>query len=586
MSVSWMSPTDRSVKIADLEANPTCGAGIVGLRRMLRLVACGLLFALAVATGGLLALAEDALDLPPQAAIDADVLLKEGLIYDGSGDEPFRGSVAIRGDRIVAVGTFPVGRIKMAVDCSGLVISPGFIDLHNHSDQQMIDRRTRANTNYLTQGCTTIVTGNCGAGPIEVAKYYNQIDVDGAGTNVLHLVPHGALRARVVGTAYRAASSDDIAAMQGLARQAMREGAWGLSSGLIYVPSSYASTDELVQIARVVGDYGGLYASHIRDEGASLLAAIDEALEVGQRAEVPVHISHFKASGRDAWGLVRRATDMIERSRELGQTVTADQYPYTALSTSLEATIIPPWARAGGHDAINARLSDPLRAARIRGAMIDALGDRDDGAMLRLARFDSKPEWVGKSLTEIAADRKSDVLEVATYIVQQGSAMIVEFSMNEDDVRYVMRQPWVATASDGRAYVPDGDKPQPRSYGTFSRKVGYYARQEGVIGVSAAIRSCTGLPADILHLTDRGYIRPGQAADLAVLDLEKFIDLATYDEPHQYSEGVVHVFVNGRAAIFQAQLTGILAGRAIRKKSPQSKPQKPIGVIGGGGGEE
>jgi N-acyl-D-aspartate/D-glutamate deacylase len=497
--------------------------------------------------------------------VDADLVLRGGTLHDGSGAAPAVGDLAVKGDRIIAIGKFETGRVGLEVDCRGLVVTPGFIDLHNHSDAQVVDRLTRANVNFVTQGCTTVVTGNCGSGPVEVADYYRKIDAAGAGTNVAHLLPHGNLREAAMGSVQRAATADELAKMKDLARRAMQEGAWGMSTGLIYVPSSFADTAELVEIARVVGEEGGIYASHIRNENSQLLAAVNEALEIGRQAKLPVHISHFKSSGRDAWGLVRRAVEMIEEAHQNSEDVTADQYPYIASSTSLDATVIPTWARAGGQKELLVRLDDAEKAPRIRAAIIDAVHKADDGARIKIARYAPKPRWAGKSLADIAQSEKVAPVEVVIEITRGGGAAVVNFGMSEDDVRYVMTLPWVATASDGRAYLPGGDRPHPRSYGTFTRKIGHYAVHEKTLELTQAIRSCSGLPADILRLPERGYLRVNYYADLVVFDPEKIRDAATFDDPHQYSRGVRHVFVNGQPAVWNEAPTGSLAGRALQR---------------------
>ncbi|NOX53895.1 MAG: amidohydrolase family protein, partial [Planctomycetes bacterium] len=335
--------------------------------------------------------------------VEAVLLLKGGQIVDGTGDPIRSGDVAIRDDRIVAVGQFRLKRADWVLDCRGLVIAPGFIDLHTHCDGPIVRAGTRANVNYVTQGCTTVVTGNCGGGPIDVKKFYEQIEAHGAGTNVAHLIPQGTVRGHTIGSKQRAATEAEIEKMQELVKQGMQAGAWGMSSGLIYVPSSYADTDELVALARVVAVHGGIYASHIRNEGAKLLEAVREALEIGRRAGLPVHISHFKSSGRDAWGLVRKAADQIEEARRRGQRVTADQYPYIASSTSLAAMVVPTWARAGGHSQLVKRLDDPESGRRIRKAIAANLEKRNGGESLMVARCKGHPDWVGKRLTEIAS---------------------------------------------------------------------------------------------------------------------------------------------------------------------------------------
>jgi len=510
---------------------------------------------------------------PSRAAepVMADWVLKGGVIHDGAGSPPREGHVAIRNGKIVAVGNCEIHPAAQQIDCTGLVIAPGFIDLHNHSDNQVVDPLTRGNINYLMQGCTTVVTGNCGSGPVDVAGYYDRIDAAGAGTHVIHLLPQGSLRDYVLGTEQREATEKELARMRELAAKAMRDGAWGMSSGLIYVPSSYASTDELVEIATVVAQHGGIYASHIRGEGTGLLNSVNEALEIGRRSGAAVHVSHFKASGPEAWGLVRQAAAMIEKARAAGQTVTADQYPYIASSTSLTAMLIPTWARAGGDAALKKRLDDPEQGAKIREAILNDLAKRGDVAPIRLARYAPRPDWIGKNLQEIAAAENREVLDIVLEITRKGGAAAVSFGMNEEDVRFVMQQPWVATASDGRAYVPGSDRPHPRSYGTFSRKIGHYAIEQGVVPLAQAIRSSSGLPAEILGLKDRGYVKEGLAADVVVFAPEEFRDQATFNDPHRYSSGVRYVFVAGKPAVFAGTPTGALAGRALRRNASEKE---------------
>ncbi|MEZ6138485.1 MAG: D-aminoacylase [Pirellulaceae bacterium] len=496
--------------------------------------------------------------------VDADILLSGGMVHLGDGEPAEFGDVAIQGDTIVAVGTFSSGKVGRVIDCTGLIISPGFIDLHNHSDKPILTKTTRAAMNYLTQGCTTIVTGNCGSGPIEVGKYYDQIDELGAGVNVAHLLPQGSLRERVMGSEQRDPTPEELEFMCELAGRAMQEGAWGMTSGLIYVPSSYADTDELVEIAKVVARGGGIYASHIRGEGTMLLDSIDEALAIGERADLPVHVSHFKSSGKDSWGLVRVAVAKIEQARASGQLVTADQYPYTASSTSLSATVIPTWARAGGNKEMLERINDSQAGQRIREAIQGKLVLTDGGERIQIAHYETDPSWDGKRLTSISQQEGIDPLEVILQILRAGGASIVNHGISEEDVRFVMGQPWVATASDGSSKIPDETIPHPRSYGTFTRKIGHYAVEENVISLEQAIRSCSGLPADILRIDDRGYLRAGYRADVIVWDAMSIRDTATFVSPHSYSHGLKYVMVNGEVAIVDGHPTGVLAGRALR----------------------
>ncbi|MBA2113552.1 amidohydrolase family protein [Bremerella alba] len=505
-------------------------------------------------------------------SVDADIFLSNATLYLGDGNAPERGNVAIKDDKIVGVGAFLPGKIKMQVDCSGLAISPGFIDLHNHSDRPILRSTTRSAANYLTQGCTTIVTGNCGSGWVDVDEFYTKIDEKGAGVNVAHLLPQGALRSRVVGRENRKASSDELEEMRELAVKAMKEGAWGMSTGLIYVPSSYADTNELVAISQVISQYGGIYASHMRGEGTNLLESVDEILSIGRRASIPVHISHFKSSGKDSWGLVRIAIKNVQKALADGQLVTADQYPYAASSTSLKASLVPAWARSGSRDDRLKRMkADTAEGERIRASIRRNLELNDNGHRIQIASCSWHPEWAGRRLDEIAEEMQVSPFELALQILEKSGASVVKHNISEDDVRYIMSMPWVATASDGSARIPTASVPHPRSFGTFSRKLGRYAVAEKTIPLEQAVRSSTGLPADILGLDDRGYIRVGAVADLAVWKAEDFRDTATFLNPSRYSEGIHYVLVNGTFAIHEGRLTGALAGKALRHPSEETK---------------
>lgn len=503
--------------------------------------------------------------------IDADILLAGGMMHLGDGQPATLGDVAIRDDRIAAVGRFKTGQIKRRIDCTGLIVSPGFIDLHNHSDGPITRKATRAVTNYLTQGCTTIVTGNCGSGPVDAGDYYDKIDEFGAGVNVAHLLPQGSLRREILGSERRQATDDELARMKELADQAMQDGAWGMSTGLIYVPSSYADTAELVEIAKIVANHRGIYASHIRGEGTGLLDAVAEALQIGRDANLPVHISHFKSSGKNAWGLVRTAVDVIDRERAAGRVITADQYPYTASSTSLSATFLPAWARAGGRTKMLERLADGADSERIQAAIRKKLEITDAGQRIQIAKYGPRPDWAGRRLKEIADEQQMAPFDLILQIERHGGAQVVNHSINDEDVRFVMQQPWVATASDGSSRIPSEEIPHPRSYGTFARKIGHYSVREKTISVAQAVRSSSGLPADILGLADRGYLRPDCYADVVVWSEEDLIDRATFAAPHQYSDGVRHAFVNGTPVISDGDVTGALPGRALRHEPAEQE---------------
>lgn len=496
--------------------------------------------------------------------VDADILLRGGQILDGTGSPAVAADVAIIGDRIVAVGQLTPGKIGETIDCTGLIIAPGFIDLHNHSDESIVADETRTAENYIRQGCTTLVTGNCGGGAVDVAKYLAEIDAHGAGTNIAHLIPHGSTRALVLGRRQVDPTPEELAKLQELVDKGMREGAWGIATGLIYIPGAYSKIDELAAMTEPVGRHGGFYASHIRSEDNALLEAVSEAIEIGRRANTPVHISHLKASGKPYWGMVRAAAKLVEDAQATGQRVTADQYPYTASSTSLEAMLLPDWAREGGREATMARLADPAQLEKIRPALQVALDERPH---VRIVSYKPKPEYTGKAIHEIAAAEDRPQIEVAIELLRDGSPAAINFGMTEEDVRFVMQRPWVATASDGSVKEPSGDMVHPRSFGTFPRKLGYYAVKEKVLPLEQAVRSASGLPADVLGFVDRGYLKPGQFADVVIFDPNTIADAATFDQPFEAPLGIPWVFVNGKAAVKNGEPTKSLSGRALRHAS-------------------
>ncbi len=491
-----------------------------------------------------------------------EVALLHGTIHRGDGSEPLQGHVGIREGRIAYVAAGDPIEAEQVIDCTGLVIAPGFIDLHNHSDEPILKKDTRTNANYLLQGCTTIVTGNCGGGHVDVDTYLKSVDKEGAGTHVAHLLPQGSLRRQVMGSSRRDATPQEMAKMIELAEKAMTDGAFGMSTGLIYVPGTFTPTEELIEISRVVSKHGGIYASHIRSEGAGLLDSIDEAVRIGREAELPVHVSHLKASGKANWGTMRFALQRIEEARKEGLKVTADQYPYPASSTSLEATLFPTWSRDGGASALKKRIDDPEEGARLRAELEEKIGT---SSRIQLASCSYNPKWIGRSLDEISQGEGIPIVDVVVMIQRNGGAQVVNFGMDENDMRLAMPVKWVATASDGGAKVPSKLQPHPRSFGTFPRKIGRYARDLELMPLADAIRSCSGLPAEILGLKDRGLVEAGLVADLVVFAPETFIDQATYNQPYLPPTGISHVLVAGKFAVYQGQVTGILAGKGIRK---------------------
>jgi N-acyl-D-amino-acid deacylase len=516
------------------------------------------MFALTLAA---LTLVSGAVDDP---AVEADYVLQGAMLFDGTGAPGKVGDVAIKNDRIVALGKFQTKGRPRVLDCTGLMIAPGFIDLHTHSDYPLQKKPTNANRNYLAQGVTTVVTGNCGSGPVDVAAYFQKMEEIGIGSNVIHQVPHNNVRSQVMGNANRAPSPDELSQMEELVDKGMRDGAFGLATGLIYNPGTYSKTDELIVLAKVAGKHGGFYASHIRNEGDDIFAALEEILMIARKAGLRVHISHIKVTGRRNWGKAPDVISVVRKAQQEGLKVTADQYPYPASSTSLAAMAIPAKWREGDSKDFLAKLDDPELGPRIRKDIETTIVDRDYGKTLKIASFKPHPEWQGKPLGMIASAENKSVLDLVLDIQKQGGAQVVSYGMHEEDVRLFMKEPYVATASDGSSQVPAKTVPHPRSYGCFPRKIGLYALQEKIVPLEQALRSCNGLPADILQLPQRGYLKPGYYADLVVFNPKTFRDKATFDQPHQYATGVQYLFVNGQLAIEDGRFTETLAGKVLR----------------------
>src|SRR5216683_1284969 len=497
-------------------------------------------------------------------SIQADFVIRGATLHDGSGQPGRKGDLAIHGDRIVGVGNFQVAGKPREINGAGLVVCPGFIDLHTHSDVPLTIAATKANLCYLMQGVTTVVTGNCGAGPVDVADYFKKMETGGVGSNVIHQVPHNDVRKAIMGNVNRAPTAEEMKKLEDLVDKAMTEGAWGLSTGLYYTPGSYATTEEIIALAKVAARRGGFYASHMRDEGTGLLASVTETLTIGKEANIPVHISHLKSFGPKNWGRAADALALINQARANGQAVSADQYPYWASSTSLAAEVIIPKYREGSAQDFQSRLSDPVQGPKIRESIQDKLVSLDAGPNVHIATYKPNPAWQGKTLDAVAREKKSDLLDAVLDIELHGGAQVVNFSMSPEDVSLIMKQPFVATASDGSSQVPADTVPHPRSYGCFARKIGRYAIEDKIITLEHAIRSASGLPADILKLHERGYLKAGYFADVVVFDAKSFRDQATFEKPHQYATGVRYLFVNGKLAMDDGKYQNILAGKVLR----------------------
>ena len=498
-----------------------------------------------------------------------DIVIRGGRVLDGTGNPWYYADVGITGDRIVAVGNLAGAAARRTIDATGLYVAPGFIDAHTHAGDGLARPELSHARPLLAQGITTAILNPDGQGPVDLAAQRTTLERNGIGVNAALLIGHGSVRQAVLGMDDRAPTAAELDRMRALVRAGMEAGAFGLSSGPYYAPGSYATTDELVALAKIAAEYGGAYTSHIRDEAdysVGLMAALDEVIAVAREARLPSVATHLKALGPRVWGFGPALAERIERARAGGLEVFADQYPYTASATGLTAALVPRWAQAGGSDSLLARLADPTTRARIRAEMVENLARRGGAVRLQFRTHDADPSIEGRTLAAVAEDRGQDPVDAAFAIIEAGGAGVVSFNMDDGDVEFLMQQPWMMTASDGDLVPPDRGVPHPRLYGTFPRKLGVYGRDRGIVDLGAAVRSMTTLPATVFRIAERGEVRPGMFADVVVFDLALLRDRATYAAPHQLSEGMIYVLVNGRPVIDGGTFTGNVAGRVLLRR--------------------
>ena len=527
-----------------------------------------------------------------------DVIIRNGLVYDGTGAPPVAANVAVLGDRIAAIGALEGARGRTEIDAAGQAVAPGFINMLSWADQSLlVDGRSQSG---VRQGVTLEIFGEgWSMGPINatmkeeliaeqgdlrfevpwttLGEYLEHLESQGVSTNVASFVGATTVRIHEVGYADREPTPEELARMQALVRQAMREGALGLGTSLIYAPAFYAKTPELIALTRAAAEYGGMYISHIRSEGARLLESVDELITIAREANVPAEIYHLKAAGREHWSKMDAAIQKIEDARASGLRITADMYTYEAGATGLDAAM-PPWVQEGGHEAWAARLKDPAIRARLRLEMTTPtdewenffVGAGPEGMILTGFRSEALKPLTGRTLAEVAAMRGTSPEEAAMdLVIEDGSRVgTVYFLMSEENVARQLRLPWVSLGSDAGSMAPEGpflgSNPHPRAYGNFARWLGKYVRDEQLVPLEEGIRRMTSLPADNLGLADRGRLAPGQMADVVVFDPATIRDHATFDKPHQYSTGVAHVFVNGVAVLRDGEHTGATPGRVVR----------------------
>jgi N-acyl-D-amino-acid deacylase len=493
-----------------------------------------------------------------------DLLIRNGRVLDGSGNPWQFADIGIVGDRIVAMGRLQEATASRTIDAAGLTVTPGFIDVHSHATNGLAGA-LREGRQLIAQGLTTVVLNPDGGGPVDVRAQRAAFERGGVGVNVALYTPHGSIRREVLGMADRAPTAEELARMLALARAGMEAGAIGLSSGLYYAPGSYARLDEVIALAKVAAEFGGVYESHVRDEAdytIGVVAAVDEVIRVADEAKLPGIVAHMKALGPGTWGLSKALVQHIQQARDRGVSVYADQYPYDASSTGLEAALVPRWAEAGGAAELRKRIDGPDHS-RLATEMTANLARRGGAKTLVIARFEPDPSLEGKTLEDIAAGMRLSPVEAAVTMIMKGGASVVSFNMSEPDIEQIMRQTFTMTCTDGDLVPFGSGKPHPRGNGAFARKLRVYVNERGVVDLPFAIRSMTSLPASVLGMKDRGVLRANAKADILIFDPATVRDAATYQNPHQLAEGIQYAIVNGVVVREAGAFTGKLPGTVI-----------------------
>jgi N-acyl-D-amino-acid deacylase len=497
-----------------------------------------------------------------------DVLITGAKIVDGSGGPWYYGDIGIRGDTIVAAGLIPNATATIRVDARGLIAAPGFIDIHSHGRRGIFEVPTAEN--YLREGVTTFVEGPDGSSPLPLAPFLDRVAKTPISVNMATFVGQGSIRSSVVGLANRKATPVEIEKMKTLASQAMRDGAFGLSTGLYYVPGNFTPTEEVIELAKVVGRMGGMHISHMREEAAHVLDSVRETIRIGEEGGLPTQITHHKIIGQANWGQSAASLRLVEEARARGVDVTMDQYPYTASSTGI-AALFPQWALEGGQKSTLERLAAPEQRARIKAVIVNNIKyDRGAGdpGNVRIAGCGFDKSLAGKNLAEITRARGveptiENAADTAIELQQKGGCSAIYHAIGEDDVVRILRSPYTMIGSDGEIPVFGQAAPHPRSYGTFARVLGVYVREKKVLTLEEGVRRMSGFPAARLKIWDRGLLRPGMKADIVIFDAEKIGDAATFERPHQYSVGVRDVMVNGKFSLREGAVTAERPGRVL-----------------------
>lgn len=495
-----------------------------------------------------------------------DLLIRNGKIIDGSGNSWYYADLAIKDGRIAVIRKNLKAAADRVIDAKGLLVTPGFIDVHAHIEESIFQKPTA--DNYIYDGVTTVVTGNCGGSAEDLSGFFARLDSMHSSINIASLVGHNTVRRLVMDEVNRFATAAEQKKMEALVEKAMRDGAVGLSTGLIYLPGMYSNTDEVIGLAKTAALYNGVYASHIRNEENKVVDAVNEAINIGRAANIPVEISHFKVGGKANWGRSRQTLALVEAARQEGYDVTIDQYPYTGSSTNLGIRL-PAWALGGGLDSLELRILDPVQHKKIVAGMLEQLHSYQfsDYSFAVIAYHKADTTLNGKSIAQVnllkgrqptAEAQAETILD----IMLSGGAQMIYHTMNEDDVRYIMKYPFNMCAADAGVATGEG-VPHPRGYGSNARVLGRYVRDEKLFSWEEAIRRMCSLPAQKFGFKDRGLLKEGMAADVLVFDEHTVSDMATYEKPHQFSRGFQYVIVNGKLVIDQAAHTGTRSGKVL-----------------------
>jgi N-acyl-D-amino-acid deacylase len=510
---------------------------------------------------------------PPGAGQGAayDLIIRNGRVIDGTGSPWYRADVAVRGDTIARIASSISEPATRVVDANGQTVAPGFIDIHNHARENFFELPSA--DNYIRQGVTTLIEGPDGGSPVPLGPFLDKLDATQKSINIGSFVGQGSVREAVLGRANRRPTPAELDRMRGLVEDAMKSGAYGMSTGLFYVPGAFTPIEEVIELAKVAGKYGGIHISHMRDEAFGVLDSVRETIRIGEEGGLPTQVTHHKIVGPANYGKSVETLKLLEAARLRGVDATSDQYPYTASSNAFVASMIPAWAQEGGREQMLARLKNPATRKEIGAETVRIIREERGGGDPKnvfLAHCDFDASMAGKNLADVARLRGMEPTiengaEAAMWVVEQGSCQGVYHAMSEQDLERVMRHPATMIASDGWVQILGRGVPHPRSYGTFARVLGVYVRERNVISLEDAIRKMTSFPAQRLRIADRGVLKAGMKADIAVFDPARVRDMATFEKPHQYAEGISSVIVNGQVVFDGKAMTSARPGRVLRR---------------------